>query len=150
VGINLNGEPREIFGTYKGLRQGDPLSPLLLNLVANALASIMRKGSQERLIKGLIPELVDGGLTHLQYADDTIIFLHAEEHSIANVKFLLYCFENMSELKINYQKSEVYVLGASKEESAQIANWVNCRDGVFPMKYLRVLVSDKMLCGNWS
>jgi hypothetical protein len=45
-----------------------------------------------------------GGLTYLQYADDTIIFLEAEEQYIANVKFLLYCFENMSGLKINYQK----------------------------------------------
>jgi hypothetical protein len=61
------------------------------------------------------------------------------------VKFLLYCFENMSGLKINYQKSEVYVLGASKEESAQIAYWLNCREGVFPMKYLGAPVSDRML-----
>jgi hypothetical protein len=87
VGINLNGEPGEFFGTHKGLRQGGPLSPLLFNLVVDALTSILRKGSQEGLIKGLIPELVDGGLTHLQYADDIIIFLEAEE---ANVKFLLY------------------------------------------------------------
>jgi hypothetical protein len=61
VGIILNGEPGEFFGTYKGLRQGDPLSPLLFNLVADALASILKKGSQEGLIKGLIPELVEGG-----------------------------------------------------------------------------------------
>jgi hypothetical protein len=87
VGINLNGEPGEFFGTHKGLRQGGPLPPLLFNLVVDALTSILRKGSQEGLIKGLIPELVDGGLTHLQYADDIIIFLEAEE---ANVKFLLY------------------------------------------------------------
>jgi hypothetical protein len=62
VGINLNGEPGEYFGAYKGLRQGDPLSPLLFNLVADALATILRKGSQSGMIKGLIPELVEGGL----------------------------------------------------------------------------------------
>jgi hypothetical protein len=61
------------------------------------------------------------------------------------VKFLLYYFENMSGLKINYQKSEVYALEASKEESAQIAYWLNCREGVLPMKYLGVPVSDRML-----
>jgi hypothetical protein len=73
--------------------------------VADALATIQRKGSQAGLIKGLIPKLVEGGgLTHLQYAGDTIIFLKAEEQYIANVKFLLYFFENMSGLKINYQK----------------------------------------------
>jgi hypothetical protein len=36
VGINLNGQLGELFGTYKGLRQGDSLSPLLFNLVADA------------------------------------------------------------------------------------------------------------------
>jgi hypothetical protein len=64
VGINLNGEPGEYFGTYKGLRQGDPLSLLLFNLVADALATILRKGCQSGMIKGLIPELVRGGGLH--------------------------------------------------------------------------------------
>jgi hypothetical protein len=90
------------FFTYKGLRQGDPSSPLLFNLVADALATILRKGSEVGLINGLIPDLVEGGLTHLQYADDTMNFLEADVQYIANVKFLLYCFENMPGLKINY------------------------------------------------
>jgi hypothetical protein len=73
VDINLNGEPREYFGTYKGLRQGDPLSLLLFNLMVDTLPTILRKGSQSGMIKGLIPELVEGvgggggGLTHLPY-----------------------------------------------------------------------------------
>jgi hypothetical protein len=77
VDTNLNGEPGEYFETYKVLRQGDPMSPLLFNLVADALATILRKGSQSGMIKCLTPELVKGGggLTHLQYADNTIIFL---------------------------------------------------------------------------
>jgi hypothetical protein len=62
VGINLNGEPGEYSGTHKGLRQGDPLSPLLFNLVVDALTTLLRKGSQAGIIKGLIPELVEGGL----------------------------------------------------------------------------------------
>jgi hypothetical protein len=61
--------------------------------------------------EGVIPHLVEGGLTHLQYADDTVIFLSLDEQTILNTKFLLYCFEDMSGLKINYQESEVFVVG---------------------------------------
>jgi hypothetical protein len=74
-------------------------------------------------IRGLVPNLIEGGLTHLQYADDTIIFLNYDDQSIYNTKFLLYCFEDMSGLKINYEKSEVFALGCSDEEQKM---WLRC------------------------
>jgi hypothetical protein len=95
---------------------------LLFNLIADALATILTKAREAGMIKGLIPELIEGGLTHLQYTDDTIIFLECDEESIANTKFLFYCFENMSGLKINFHRSEVMMVGYQKEESARIAN----------------------------
>jgi hypothetical protein len=53
------------------------------------LTSASGKGDLE----GLVPYLVENGLTHLQYADDTIIFLKNSERNIRNMKFVLYCFE---------------------------------------------------------
>ena len=71
----------------------------------------MRKG----LIRGVVPHLVqEGGITHLQYADDTVVMVACDDESITNMKFLLYCFEWMSGLKINYHKSEVYVFGVEE------------------------------------
>jgi len=75
IPINLNGETGEYFRTYKGLRQGDPLSPLLLNFVGDALAAILQKVKESGVITGMITELGEGDLTHLQYADDTILFI---------------------------------------------------------------------------
>lgn len=49
--------------------------------------------------------------TQLQYADDTILFMDYDDKTIRNVKFLLYCFEWMSGLKINFHKQEVYNMG---------------------------------------
>jgi hypothetical protein len=61
VGINLNGEPGEFFRTFKGLRQGDPLSPLLFNLVVDTSSTLLTKARERGFIKGLVPNLVERG-----------------------------------------------------------------------------------------
>jgi hypothetical protein len=76
---------------------------------------MLEKAKETNQIRGVIPHLIEGGLTHLQYADDMIIFLSLDEQTILNTNFLLYCFEDMSGLKINYQKSEVLVMGGQKK-----------------------------------
>ena len=75
VGIKINDHLRPYFQTKKGLRQGDPLSSIMFNIVADMLAIILNRAKQEGLIRGIIPHLIDDGLSILQYADDTIIFL---------------------------------------------------------------------------
>jgi hypothetical protein len=145
VGVNINGEAGGFFNTHKGLRHGDPLSPLLFNLVSDALATMIDNAKLAGKIKGLVPNLIEGGLTHFQYADDTIIFLNMDDQSIIHTKFLLYCFENMSGLKINYQKSEVFALGCSEQEAIRVAQMLNCNTGQLLLKYLGVLVHNKYM-----
>jgi hypothetical protein len=63
------------FQTKKGLIQGDPLSSLLFNLVADMLATLITRAREEGQIDGLVPHIIDRGLSILQYADDTILFM---------------------------------------------------------------------------
>jgi hypothetical protein len=72
VCINKNGQRTQNFRTYQGLRQGDPLSPILFNLVADVLSTLMRKASNQGKLKGVMTHLIPEGITHMQYADDTI------------------------------------------------------------------------------
>lgn len=72
--MKVNNDLGYYFRTYKGLRQGDPLSPLLFDLVGDILAHLVNKAQELGLIKGMNSHLVDGGLAILQYADDTIFF----------------------------------------------------------------------------
>lgn len=99
-------------------------------------------------IRGRVPHLVEGGITHLQYADDTIIFLNMDDQSIIYTKFLLYCFENMSGLKINYQKTESFSMGCSKEETERVAQMFNRNIGCLPLKYLGVMVHNRHMTAS--
>jgi hypothetical protein len=69
--------------------------------------------------------------------------LENEDLSIANLKFILICFELLSGLKINYHKSEVVVMGVDAQEQARVANLLNFREGAFPFRYLGFPMSDK-------
>lgn len=139
--IDLNGERSEFFRSYKGLRQGDPLSPLLFNLVADALSAMLSRACDAGVIQGLIPHLIDGGISHLQYADDTVILLQYSPDNLRNVRLILSCYEAMSVMKINFEKSEIFTVGLSETEQEIAATTLGCKLGTFPMKYLGMPVS---------
>jgi hypothetical protein len=72
--VILNGDPGEKKIEYKrGLRQGDPLSPMLFILVMDVLRFMFRKATEE----GLLQPLARRALQHRIsiYADDVVIFL---------------------------------------------------------------------------
>jgi hypothetical protein len=72
VAIKVNDDVGKYFQRLKGLRQGDPLSPMLFNIVPDMLTIMIGRAKNDGLIEGVILHLVDGGLSILQYADDTI------------------------------------------------------------------------------
>jgi len=107
VSITVNQTEGSTFETGKGLRQGDPLSPIMFNLVVDILTRMLKKAVAAGLIKGLGTDLVENVVASLQYADDTILFLDCKEEVVKNLKWVLTCFERMSGVRINYHKSEI-------------------------------------------
>ena len=114
VGIKVNDDIGPYFQTKRGLRQGDPMSPILFNIVADMLALLIKRSKADCQIRGVIPHLVDDGLSILQYANDTIIFSDHDLEQANNLKLLLCAFELLSGLKINFHKSEIFCYGAAK------------------------------------
>jgi len=96
LSIRPNDEDSTYFKTGKGLRQGDPLSPLLFNLVADVFTKMLMKAGGAGLISGLLPEICPGGVISLQYADDTLLFLQNNLEKARNFKCILSCFEQLS------------------------------------------------------
>jgi hypothetical protein len=62
-----------------------------------------------------------------------------------NVKLLLYLFEQMSDIKINFDKSEIILIGGDNNLVVQYADLFNCQVGMFPMKYLGVPIAHGRL-----
>ena len=92
IAINVNDDVGHFFKTRKGIRQGDPLSPLLFNIVADMLAILINRAKVDGQISGVVPHLIDGGLSVLQYADDTILFMDHDLEKAQNMKLPALCF----------------------------------------------------------
>lgn len=93
-----------------------------------------------------MPHLIaGGGVSLLQYVDDTILMVKGTSLDIINLKFLLICFQEMSGLMINFAKSEVMLMGYSDQESSEIPNLLNWKLGSFPISYLGLPVSDTLI-----
>jgi hypothetical protein len=75
VGIKVNDGIGSYFHTHKGLRQEDPLSLFLFNFIVDMLAILISRAKEDEHINGVVPYLVEDGLSILQYADDTVIFM---------------------------------------------------------------------------
>ena len=83
------------------------------------LAIFITRAKEDGQIQGLIPHLVDGSLSILQYADDTILFMEHDLEQAKNMKIILCAFEQLSGLKINFHKSELFCYGEAKEHMEQ-------------------------------
>jgi hypothetical protein len=115
------------------------------------LAIIINHAKEDGQVNGLIPHLVDGGVSILQYADDTIIFLDHNLEKALNMKLILCIFEQLSGLKINFRKSEIFCFGKAKEEEEQYKILFGCESGTLPFKYLGIPIHFRRLKnGEWK
>lgn len=99
-----NGSPKGFFSATCSLRQGDLLSPFLFTSVEDAFSQILTIGEEQHLIRGFQVGKKEIAISHLQYADDTLFFLDGEKDQLRNLISLIYCFELVSVMKINWQK----------------------------------------------
>ena len=134
--ILLNGSPTPPIKLHRGLRQGDPLSPFLFNLAVETLSLILKKGLDLRLWEG-IPTRPDGIIvSHLQYADDTVIFCPPNLDYLLNIKKMLVAFHIAFGLSVNFHKSAIYGVNVDAHWLSQAASSLLCRVGCLPFTYL--------------
>jgi hypothetical protein len=96
---------------------------------------------------------VQDGLSILQYADDTVIFMSHDVQKAINMKLILTTFKQLSGLKINFHKSEIFCFGKAKEQEVFYSQLFGCEIGKFSFRYLGLpmhtrKLSNKRLAGD--
>jgi hypothetical protein len=133
--VLLNGVPGKFFKCKRGVRQGDPLSPLLFVLAAELLQIIINNAASLNLLSQPLPQPGED-FPIVQYADDTLLFLQAEATQLVFLKAVLHNFAESTGLKVNYRKSHMYPINVTHDKLTFLANTFGCDIGTMPFTYL--------------
>lgn len=145
---SINDNIGHYFQTKKGVRQGDPLSLILFILVVDKLTVLINQAKNDDQVRGVVTHLVEDGLSILQFADDTIIFMYNDLERAKNIKLLLSVFEQLSGLKINIHESKMFCYGAAKEWELKYSEIFECDIGALPLRYSGIPMHHRKIHNN--
>jgi hypothetical protein len=135
--VLVNGSPTAEFPLQRGLRQGDPLSPFLFLLAAEGFNVLMKSLSDNMLFHGYKVGYVDPTIvSHLQFADDTLIIAEKTWANVRAMRAVLKLFEAISGLKVNFSKSQLVGVNVPASWLSEAASVLSCRLGCLPFVYL--------------
>ena len=137
--ILINGVFAGFFRSTRGLRQGDPLSPYLFVLGMDILSRLVNKAVEGNFLPGCkiggVREEEELEVSHLLYADDTLLFCKDNPDQLACLSWILMWFAALSGLKINLSKSEIFAIG-ERENIEVLTAELGCKAGSLPTTYL--------------
>ena len=118
--ILVNGEPKGLINPSRGIRQGDPLSPFLFLLCIEGLHGLIRREATEGRIKGFSLRRRGPKLTHLFFADDSLLFCRATSNECNVILDLLGSYERVSGQKINRSKTTLFFSKSTLDDTKEI------------------------------
>ncbi|GJT28946.1 RNA-directed DNA polymerase, eukaryota [Tanacetum coccineum] len=144
--IIINGSPTEEFQFFKGLKQGDPLSPFLFILIMESLHLSFQSVVDVGLFKGIhLSPLVN--LSHMFYADDAVFVGQWCDDNINTLVHVLECFLSRFGLVSNMSKSKIMGVNVEMIRS-KYKKWrqhVPCTSLV-----RKLLDKGKLALSNWE
>ncbi|GJS71415.1 RNA-directed DNA polymerase, eukaryota, reverse transcriptase zinc-binding domain protein [Tanacetum coccineum] len=141
--ILVNGSPTEEFQFYKGLKQGDPLSPFLFILVMESLHISFQRVVDVGMFTGI--KLSSSlNISHLFYADDAIFLGQWNDSNIDTLVHVMECFYRVSGLRINLCKSKIMGIHVDADRIKSAASKLGCLVLNTPFLYLGTKVGENM------
>ncbi|XP_026399721.1 uncharacterized protein LOC113295604 [Papaver somniferum] len=142
--ILLNGNPEGYFKINRGLRQVDPLSPLIFVLIGDVLSRNISKLFRDKKIS---PMVTRNGYspTHLFFADDIMIFCKGNLKSVHNLVELLGKYQVASGQTVCRHKSKIYYGGGSLSRRTFLADLLVMSVATYPDRYLGVQIMPGMV-----
>jgi hypothetical protein len=137
---------------WRGVRQGDPLSPLPSILAMEPLHRLIKKAQQ----MGLLTSLSKGSdeLRISMYVDDDALFIAPSEDDFRTIKEVLKIFAATSGLQVNVAKTEIYPIRCDAANlsyltsSGMILSTFSCKYLGLPLHYKKP--SKQMMLPGWK
>ncbi|CAH9110752.1 unnamed protein product, partial [Cuscuta epithymum] len=108
--VSLNGSLYGFFKGMRGIRQGDPMSPLLFVICLEYFSRLLKVRTSGPNFN-FHPQCASLGITHLAYADDLMLFSRGDKFSIEILVTALKDFGDVSGLRVNHDKSNIFLGG---------------------------------------
>lgn len=141
--VVVNGCAGEKFMHAHGLRQGDPLSPLLFVITIDVLMEIMINAHELQVLSKMSG---CGPMQRLSlYVDDVVLFINPTVFDLSFVKDALMMFGIASRLKVNFVKSFAILIRVEDGDEELVRNALPWKIDHFSCKYLGLQLSIKQL-----
>ncbi|GLT69877.1 hypothetical protein SLA2020_419910 [Shorea laevis] len=135
--VLINGCPTKKFTPSRGIRQGDPLSPFLFLLCAEGLSALLSRAINRGELKGLSLCRGSPRLSHLFFADDSLLFGEASVQKATTLLEILKEYEVVFGQQINLDKSSIFFSSnTSPAVQQQVMQTLNVSKVIVDDKYL--------------
>jgi hypothetical protein len=135
--IRFNNVPLEPFTPSHGVCQGDPLSPYLFLFVANGLSQLLQKEVRQQNLQELHICRRAPSISHLLFADDTLMFLKASEGQAEVINNVIKAFERGTCQLVNLAKcSMMFGSSCSSHDRSRVLEILSVSNTTVEEKYL--------------
>ena len=114
--ILVNSDPKGLIKLTRGIRQGDPFSPFLFLLCTEGLHGLITRAARAKEINGFSICKRGPKLTHLFFANDSLLFCMENPQECGNVLKILAEYEEVLGQKINKQKTSLFFSKSTKAD----------------------------------